>query len=140
MPADGGREKRQARVIVGVGVDIVAVARIQKLLDREKDGFLARAFTATERDYCLKRGRPAESLAARFAAKEAVMKVLGTGWAEGVGFLQVEVVRNDKGNPGLKLTGEAAAVAKKLGIGKLHLSLSHCTDHAVALAVAEGGN
>lgn len=139
MPADGAREKRQARVIVGVGVDIVAVARIQKMLDQEKDRFLARAFTAAERDYCLQRGQPAESLAARFAAKEAVMKVLGTGWAEGVGFLQVEVVRDDKGNPGLELSGEAAAVAKKLGIGKLHLSLSHCSDHAVALAVAEGG-
>jgi holo-[acyl-carrier protein] synthase len=138
MPADGEREKRLAAVIIGVGVDIVAVARIQKMLDRERDAFLARAFTAAERDYCLERGRPAESLAARFAAKEAVMKVLGTGWAEGVGFLQVEVTRDEKGNPGLELSGEAAAVAKKLGIGRMHLSLSHTSDHAVALAVAEG--
>ncbi len=138
MPADGAREKRLAAVIVGVGVDIVAVARIQKMLDREKERFLARAFTPAERDYCLGRGRPAESLAARFAAKEAVMKILGTGWGEGVGFLQVEVVRDPKGNPGLELTGEAAEVAQKLGIGKLHLSLSHSADHAVAFAVAEG--
>ncbi|MHC4852497.1 MAG: holo-ACP synthase [Planctomycetota bacterium] len=125
-------------MIVGVGVDIVAVARIQKMLDQQKDGFLARTFTAAERDYCLQRGRPAESLAARFAAKEAVMKILGTGWGEGVGFLQVEVVRNPRGNPGLDLTGEAATVAQKLGIHKLHLSLSHSADHAVAFAVAEG--
>ncbi len=138
MPADGAREKRLAAVIVGVGVDIVAVARIQKMLDREKERFLARAFTPAERDYCLERGRPAESLAARFAAKEAVMKILGTGWGEGVGFLQVEVVRDPKGNPGLELTGEAAEVAQRLGIGKLHLSLSHSNDHAVAFAVAEG--
>ncbi len=138
MPADGAPEKRLAAVIVGVGVDIVAVARIQKMLDREKERFLARAFTPAERDYCLERGRPAESLAARFAAKEAVMKILGTGWGEGVGFLQVEVVRDPKGNPGLELTGEAAEVAQRLGIGKLHLSLSHSNDHAVAFAVAEG--
>lgn len=138
MPADAGREKRLAFVIVGVGVDIVAVARIQKMLDAEKDAFLARAFTARERDYCLGRARPAESLAARFAAKEALMKVLGTGWAEGVGFGQVEVVRDEKGNPGLHLTGEAAAVASRLGIQKLHLSLSHTSDNAVALVVAEG--
>ena len=132
MPTDAVREKRQGPVIVGVGVDIVAVARIQKMLDQEKDRFLARVFTPAERDYCLERGRPAESLAARFAAKEAVMKILGTGWGEGVGFLQVEVVRDPKGNPGLELTGEAAEVAQKLGIGKLHLSLSHTDDHAVA--------
>lgn len=138
MPADGGREKRLASVIVGVGVDIVEVARIQKMLDREQDAFLARVFTAQERDYCLKRGQPAESLAARFAAKEALMKVLGTGWGEGVGFQQVEVVRDDRGNPGLELTGEAATVATKLGIHRLHVSLSHTNDHAVALVVAEG--
>ena len=105
MPADGAREKRLAPVIVGVGVDIVAVARIQKMLDRGKERFLARAFTPAERDYCLERGRPAESLAARFAAKEAVMKILGTGWGEGVGFSQVEVVKDPKGKPGLEPTG-----------------------------------
>jgi len=124
-------------VIVGLGVDIVAVARIQDLLEREPERFLARTFTAAERDYCLKRGRPAESLAARFAAKEAVMKVLGTGWAEGVGFLQVEVVRDQKGSPGLELSGEAQTRAMTLGITKMHLSLSHTADLAVAVAVAE---
>ena len=138
MPADGAREKRQVPVIIGVGVDTVAVARIQKLLDKDKDRFLARAFTVAEQDYCLGRARPAESFAVRFAAKEAMMKALGTGWAKGVVFQQVEVVRDESGNPGLELTGEAAVVARKLGIQRLHLSMSHDSDRAVAFVVAEG--
>ena len=125
-------------MIVGTGVDIVAVARIQAWIDAKKDGALTRAFTEQELAYCRQKGRPAESLAARFAAKEAVMKVLGTGWAEGIGFQQVEVVRDGRGKPGVELTGEAAERAGQLGIQTLHLSLSHTADHAVAFVVAEG--
>ena len=112
--------------------------RIQKLCDAQGERFLSRVFTPAEAAYCSEKAQPAASLGARFAAKEAVMKCLGTGWAEGVGFRQIEVVRTDRGAVGIRLTGRAAEVAADLGIARVHLSVSHTDSHAVAMAVAEG--
>ncbi len=137
MPLRRAREKRKRAVIVAVGVDLIEVERIQRLWAEGGDRFLARVFTPQERAYCLARANPAESLAARFAAKEAVMKCLGTGWAAGVGFAQIDVTVDARGAPGVSLAGVAAELAAAAGIGRIHLSLTHTASAAVAFAVAE---
>ena len=101
-------------------------------------GRFDRIYTSGEASYCTGQASPAASLAARFAAKEAVMKCLGTGWADGVGFQQIEVVRAASGAVSVRLSGRAAEVAAARGIDTVHLSLSHSDHHAVAMAVAEG--
>jgi holo-[acyl-carrier protein] synthase len=127
-------------MIVGLGVDACDVARIRKALEAPSGArFRARVFTADEQAACEGAGRRVrwESYAARFAAKEAAMKALGTGWSGGVTFLDVEVVRDAEGPPALRLHGEAAAVARRRGVARWHLSLTHTDDLAVAVAVAE---
>ncbi len=124
--------------VVGMGVDLVGLDRIEGLLSRHEERFLDRCFTAAEREYADRNPkRRVEHLAARFAAKEAVLKALGTGWAEGIGWTDVEVVREASGKPGVNLTGRAAAIARERGITSWHLSLSHASGFAVASAVAE---
>jgi holo-[acyl-carrier protein] synthase len=120
------------------GVDLVEVARVERALREHGERFLARVYTAGERAYCLAKARPGPSLAARFAAKEAVMKCLGTGWSDGVGFAQIEVVRDRRGAPSLVLHGRAAERARELGIRRWHLSLTHTEHGALAFAIAEG--
>jgi holo-[acyl-carrier protein] synthase len=124
-------------MIVGIGVDAIEIARIRGLWQRGGARFLHRVFTDDELTYCLSRHDPAESLAARFAAKEAVMKCLGTGWADGLGFRQIEVCRAANGDVCLGLGGEAAARAARLGIRRWHLSLTHAETVATAFAIAE---
>jgi holo-[acyl-carrier protein] synthase len=123
-------------MIVAVGVDTIAIARIAALWQRSGARFLHRVFTADELAYCLGRAQPAAALAARFAAKEAVMKCLGTGWAQGVGFRQIDVRRLATGAVAVALSGAAAAHAARRGIATVHLSLSHSETDAVAFAVA----
>ena len=118
-------------MIVGIGSDLVAIDRIAALWQRRGDAFLGRVFTAAERSYCL-------GLAARFGAKEAVMKCLGTGWTDGIRFVDIEVVRNGNGAVGIQLHGKAATHAAARQIGRIHLTLSHDAGHAMAVAIAEG--
>jgi holo-[acyl-carrier protein] synthase len=117
---------------ISVGVDIIEISRIAASVERFGDRFLQRIYTANEIAYC--RGR-APQLAARFAAKEAVMKALGTG-TRGVGWQEVEVTRKRTGEPGIELHGRAIERAKKLGIDRLALSISHSRDYAVASVVS----
>lgn len=124
-------------MIVAIGVDSVAIARIAGLLQKSPQRFVARVFTDGEAAYCRSRAHPAESFAARFAAKEATMKCLGTGWAEGIGFRQIEVVRSQAGDVRLSLHGPALARAHALGIRRCHLSLTHDGTTATAFVVAE---
>ena len=138
MPNHARTEKGPTPVIVSTGVDLVDVARIEALVEREGNRFLERIYSSAERAYCMKRGRPAEALGSRFAAKEAVMKCLGTGWSDGVTFTQIEVLREETGAVGIRMTGRAAEVAAELGIRRVHLSLSHTAEQAIAMAVAEG--
>lgn len=138
MPTPSVSEKSLAAVLVSVGVDLVEIDRIERLLDADRDRFLERVFTASERSYCMAKANPIPSLAARFAAKEAVMKCLGTGWSDGVGFTQIEVTRDARGQPGVALTGRARDVARERGISAFHLSLSHGERSAVAFATATG--
>jgi holo-[acyl-carrier protein] synthase len=124
-------------VIVATGVDIVDLRRIEKLLAAQGGRFVRRIYTEQEHAYCARKRAASASYAARFAAKEAVMKCLGTGWADGVGFLQIEVVREASGEVGVRLAGRAAEVAKARGIARIHLTLAHERTIAIAVAVAE---
>jgi len=125
-------------VILGIGVDIVEVERIEQALYRRPERFLRRVFTEAEVADCWP-GEPQRfrRLAARFAAKEAALKALGTGLRHGK-WTDIEVVRDSLGKPVLKLHGALAEVAAARGVSQLHLSLSHCKEYAVAQVVAEG--
>lgn len=124
--------------IIGTGIDLVEIARLQQSLDRFGLRFVQRVFTAEERRYCELAREPARPYAARFAAKEALAKAFGTGIGAAVSWLEVEVQRNAAGCPSLRLSGAAADTAARLGIGELHLSLSHSEHHAVAQVLACG--
>ncbi len=120
---------------VGLGIDIVAISRMERILARTPR-FRMRVFTEGERAYCDKTSNPATHYATRFAAKEAVLKAMGVGFARGIGPQDVEVVRTSKGKPKAKLHRNAAQVAKELGIVDLPISLSFTHDEAVACAMA----
>ncbi len=124
-------------MLFGIGVDIVEIARVAEMRRRQGERFYELLFLPAEKEYCLARADADECFAARFAAKEAVMKALGTGWAEGVAFTGIEVVREGVNRPEVRLHGGAALRARELGVGKIHLSLSHSRESAVAYAVAE---
>ena len=120
--------------LIGTGIDIVEVARIEQLLTRQGKKFLGRVFTKAEAEHCMSKARPAVHLAARFAAKEAVAKALGTGFSRGVRMRDIEVVAADKGPPRARLHGAAARRYDALGGGGILLSLSHTGEYAVAHA------
>lgn len=138
MPGLRVPEKSFAAVIVAIGVDLIDLHRIERLLEAEGERFLQRIFTPAERAYCMAKTNPVPSLAARFAAKEAVMKCLGTGWTEGVGFAQIEVTRDARGCPGITVQGRAQEVALARAIREFQLSLSHGEQTAIAFAIAIG--
>ncbi len=124
-------------MIAGVGVDLVRVERFRRFLLEEKRGILDRLFTAGEQAYALAKRDPAPHLGARFAAKEAFLKALGLGLREGIGWQDVEIVRNDLGCPSLHLTGRAAEICGERRVHTAHLSYSHDGDYAVATVVLE---
>src|ERR1700675_3950387 len=127
--------------IAGTGIDVIEVARIERALTKPATGerFRARVFTPSEVQYCESRGRPRyQSYAGRFAAKEATMKALGTGWNRNVGWGEIEVVRQRGQAPTIKLRGKAAEFARKRGIKAFHLSITHTADTAMAHVIAEG--
>ena len=120
--------------LIGTGIDIVEVGRIERMLERRGKNFLDRVFTKAEANHCMVRGKPAIHLAARFAAKEAVAKALGTGFARGVRMRDIEVVAADKGPPSIKLHGGASKRLESLGAESVLISLSHTKEYAVAHA------
>ena len=121
--------------IIGHGIDIVETARIARLLDEHGDRFLDRCFTPAERDYVSDRRRMVEHLAGRFAAKEAVLKVLGTGWTGGIAWTDVEITREPSGRPTVLLHGQCRDLAQRLGIDQWWISISHISTHATASAI-----
>jgi holo-[acyl-carrier protein] synthase len=130
-------------ILIGLGADVIEVARIKGVLDRQGERFLARVFTEEERAYCSGMAHPHKHLAARFAAKEAVMKALGTGLGS-FSLTDVEVRRAGgsgptRGAPSLVLHGAAALAAEGRQVGRLHLSLTHTAEVAIAFVVAERG-
>lgn len=119
-------------MILGIGNDIVEIARIKAVFDRYPQRFLSRIFTPYEQDYCLKRKDPALHLAGRFAAKEAIVKALGTGFTQGLNWSDIEIRNDSKGKPEVFFS----PFAKELfGDLKLHLSISHCHHYATAVAI-----
>lgn len=127
------------RGICGHGIDIVENRRIAAMLETHGDRFTERVFTVTERSYAeLGQRRRVERYAVRFAAKEAVLKALGTGWAEGIAWTDVEVLRLPSGEPKLLLSGRAAEIAADLGIREWSISMSHTEHYSVASAIAFG--
>jgi holo-[acyl-carrier protein] synthase len=125
-------------VILGLGADLVEVARVDAALRKYGDRFLDRVFTEAERAECLHRAHPGAHLAARLAAKEAAMKALGTGWGRGVGWRDVAVGSDGRQVPRLSLHGMALRHAEALGVRRTLLSLSHDGAYAFAVVVAEG--
>ena len=124
-------------MVLGTGTDLIEIARIGQSIARYGDRFLARIFTPREIAYCQRKKNAAESFAARFAAKEATAKALGTGISHGVTWLEMEVVREPSGRPLLQLTGRAAARARALGVTRISLSLTHSRDTALAVVIME---
>ena len=126
--------------ILGHGIDIVETARIRDMIADHGSHFLDRVFTAGEQRYCsASKKRMLEHYAGRFAAKEAVLKVLGTGWRGGIAWTDVEIVKDAAGQPHVSLTGECARIASHKGISKWHVSISHIETHATASAIGMRG-
>jgi holo-[acyl-carrier protein] synthase len=121
------------------GIDIVETRRIEKMLRAHGRRFLDRVFADHEQQYALaNRRRAAEHLAARFAAKEAVLKALGTGWRSGIAWTDVQVTRAASGKPGIKLCGKAGRIADSMNIRQWLISLSHTRDYATASVIGMG--
>jgi holo-[acyl-carrier protein] synthase len=125
-------------MVIGVGTDLIEIARIEQSIARYGERFLQRLYTAAEVAYCQGKKNAAESFAARFAAKEAAAKALGTGISHGVSWLEIEVAREPTGRPFLLLTGRAAQRAQQLGVTRSSLSLTHTREIALAVVVMEG--
>jgi holo-[acyl-carrier protein] synthase len=124
-------------MIVGIGTDIIEVPRIGRLVGKYGQRFLDKVFTPAEQEICLGCENESQRLAGRFAAKEAVMKALGTGWAQGVRFQDIEVSSDEKQPPRVELRGIAAQRARELRGHTCHLSITHIADYALAFVILE---
>lgn len=124
--------------ILGIGTDIVEVVRIGQMIERHGEVFLQRVYTEDEIRYCQRRKEYTQHFAGRWAAKEAVMKTLGTGWSKGISWRDIEVRTSKSGRPSIQLKGAAREIADQLGIGEVMISISHCRAYATATAIAVG--
>ena len=124
-------------MIVGTGIDIAEVPRIRQSIERFGDRFLQRIYTAGEIRYCDSKANRVERYAARFAAKEAAMKALGTGWNHGVRWRDCEVARLPGGRPTIAFHGKAGEIAARLGVKNAALSISHTAEQAIAQVILE---
>ena len=124
-------------MIIGTGIDLEQVVRIEQAIARHGERFLHRVFTEGERRYCDSKANRLERYTARFAAKEAAMKALGTGWSHGVRWRDIEVSRQPGGRPTIVFHGVAAEIAANLGVVRTALSLSHTSEQAIAHVILE---
>ncbi len=120
------------------GIDLVDCERLAGMVERHGGRFLDRVFTAAEQAYCCRFQKQAERLAGRFAVKEAVMKLLGTGWQNGIAWTDIEVRNDASGRPELTLRGRVAELADEMGIEQVSISITHTKDLAIASAIALG--
>ncbi len=120
--------------LISIGTDIIECVRIAQMIEKHGEVFLQRVFTQKEIQYCSSRKAANQHYAGRWAAKEAALKVLGTGWAKGILWTDVEVVNEVSGAPTLVMTGKAAEIARELGIRKVMITISHCRAYATAFA------
>jgi holo-[acyl-carrier protein] synthase len=132
-------QRKTSRVTIGIGIDLIELNRIQASLKRFGDRLKGRIFTEDEIAYCDAKGSNAfRHYAARFSAKEAVMKALGLGWQKGTSWKEIEVFRNKNGQPQIRLTGSTAHTALKLKSKRILLSLTHSEHYAAAFVIIEG--
>ena len=124
--------------ILGIGNDIVECLRIAQMIERHGELFLGRVYTQHEIEYCSARKAATQHYAGRWAAKEAVLKALGTGWARGISWRDIEVRNEIGGRPRITISGGAKDVCDRQGITEVMISISHCRTHATAYAVAVG--
>ena len=124
--------------VIGIGTDIVETLRIAQMIERHGELFLARVYTEHEIGYCSARRAATQHYAGRWAAKEAVLKALGTGWSRGIQWRDVEVRNEGGGKPHIVLDGGALEVSRTLGIREMLISISHCRNYATAYALAVG--
>ena len=125
-------------MIMGIGTDIVEIERIRSMIERHGNHFLQRCYTVGEIEYAQRHRDAAVRFAGRWAAKEAVVKVLGTGFVEGITFHDVEIIPLYTGQPTVKLTGEAARIAEAMNISEVKLTISHAREYATATAIGLG--
>jgi len=123
-------------LIYGIGTDIIEVSRIQKVMEQDI-GFREKIFSGDEIRYCESKRNKYQHYAARFAAKEAWMKAFGTGWRDGIRFIEIEVVHDSLGKPMIRLGGRARELADQAGAGEIHLTLSHIREVANAMVIVE---
>lgn len=124
--------------IIGIGTDIVECVRIATMIERHGEIFLKRVYTDNEILYCSSRKAATQHYAGRWAAKEAVLKALGTGWSQGIQWTDIEVRNEPGGRPRIAFGGKACELCRELGIEEMHISISHCRSHATAYALASG--
>ena len=124
--------------IIGIGTDIIECLRIAQMIERHGDLFINRVYTPHEIQYCQTRKQATQHYAGRWAAKEAVLKALGTGWRRGISWRDIEIRNAPSGRPVVALRGGARDVVEQLGITEMLISISHCRSHATAYALAHG--
>lgn len=124
--------------ILGLGTDIIECLRIAKMIERHGELFVCRVYTEQEISYCASCKDAMQHYAGRWAAKEAVLKALGTGWVQGMNWRDIEIRNLKTGAPTVRLHAGVREIFERSGIEKIHLSISHCRSHATATAIAEG--
>jgi holo-[acyl-carrier protein] synthase len=125
--------------IIGIGTDIAECLRIARMIERHGELFINRVYTPGEISYCQSRAQATQHFTGRWAAKEAILKALGTGWRRGIAWRDIEIRNESSGQPVVAVRGGAKEIAEQLGITKLLVTISHCRTHATAYAVALGG-
>ncbi len=125
--------------LIGIGTDIIEVARIGEMIEKHDELFLRRVYTPLEIEYCGGRKSALQHYAGRWAAKEAALKALGTGWSRGIKWTDMEVSNLMGGKPELRIHGVASDIAEEMGIQEMQISISHCQSYAVAYVIAIGG-
>lgn len=124
-------------MIYGIGIDLVENDRIEKIIQKWGDKFLLRVFSDTEITYCKRHAQAAIHYGARFAVKESFLKAIGTGLGRGVKLLEIEVINEESGKPGIRLSGGAQEYVTRAGIAKIHLSITHTKNYASAMVLLE---
>lgn len=126
--------------IAGIGTDIVECLRIAQMIERHGELFLTRVYTPREIEYCSSRKSATQHYAGRWAAKEAVLKAMGTGWAKGISWRDIEIRTDEGGRPSILLGGAAREICEQRGVRDMLISISHCRSHATAYALAVGSD
>ena len=126
--------------VIGIGTDITECLRIARIIERHGELFINRVYTSDEIRYCRNRKQTTEHFTGRWAAKEAVLKALGTGWRRGISWRDIEVLNEPGGKPIVNVHGGAKQVVEQLGITRLLITISHCHTHATAFAIATGND